>query len=1412
MRNAVMAADTSTITTLLLEDLPAELNKRETLLEHFSQFGEVTRVQCRNDRTAIVHFKCHGDAVAAKNKGKKVSQLFPPVSIQWCKMKRQTSSEGSATSKLPKLTTSQKNPFQLTGMTFPHTSTSTVSHPSGILFGKPVSTTSVAPPTSSSAPITFFGKSSSFVTTSTVEPAAKMGPVSKPCMLFGKPIISDVAKKPNSTQEHKGTVSDKLSVESTSLSPAFKPKTGQFPLNSHPFSPMRWSADLASKDPTPRTVSAQKQDALRQRGNLVWTKEKAAIAPSRAPSDGSKKGPDLAAFAVEPREVTAALGTSRQLNVVTRSHTQTSSLSKFAELFAHAAHSVNDRYKVLDAKDKIIREQISSEQQEGPIKGTCTDMCPEKERYHRSLRNLVEKFEMLPGAEGVMDHTRMVKEYQRSSADQEFPLPHELRPPPVLKMTMNYLIREIIANQPSKAVGDWFTFVWNRTRAIRKDITQQEIEADPISALILERCARFHIHCAHSLCEEDHHDFDLKLNNENLTKCLKSLKYSYDDLRVQKIRCPNEAEFVAYDILLNLKEGNIAKMITDLEPELRRDPLVKLAISAMNAIGGGNYRRFFKIVRQAPYLVACILHRYFIEVRRHAFRVLAKSLSSKGGDMTLASLATDLFFNSEDDCARFLTVLNIQADEHGFVNFKTINDYDDARFDMCKSQDIVQKMGTSLAQVVHGPGNIPIDIYQPQDSFTADGMLKKSIAGLPETFKIREPPSTVFTPPPELPKPRELRDEDLQAALTFIVEYVLHEQVNAICHGAIEEHCACLANLERVIKEVINEEVSDVANEINEQEVKADQLRKRALLSKIAHDESNELMLKYSSRFLRELCEEALAEVSLEAVAELAQESQTSILNRALVEMVSDIVSSEYESVLDEHHKSLANDFRTMALCKKVIRQWKKWVLLQKDIRNFPAAPNLGPQKRYPNAGKSSGTRLRIEQARLTELRLLAGITSIVDTLPLNIPQIFRKRVRILVVGDASKPIMNKLKKLLSYDSTVTYRVDPPESVQGFNVVVVLPNDSPIIASSIAALGQHVTPRPAIGILWCGHPMLLAPDVEEELLQKDYEPICIPLCNLLKKLSRRLPEDIKLERATLPDFVNRGIESCLDKVSAPCNYLPVAVRLYNEIIIHLAAVATSSTLLQVNSLDDEMTWNSKDHFNNLYRQIMHLELPVPQSSDRIAFVESVQQVKNISLLTTAVNMADFKDDLVLLRDIHAQLNYILNPNFKVRYLLDDLQKFEVPNFWYKRPMVLPLKSVTPVELVGSTGFGRDQNDGEAKNHQERLEITIRSAREVLRRSELSYRRKVLEFHDMQKLKKPLGNPEVFPEVPRKRHRNDNTKEPSTKTFSTVSDTLKRLSPGRLSRQTQMELDIFELRRTIETYKNKIRVNKLLKDA
>ena len=73
-------------------------------------------------------------------------------------------------------------------------------------------------------------------------------------------------------------------------------------------------------------------------------------------------------------------------------------------------------------------------------------------------------------------------------------------------------------------MGDWFEYTWSITRGVRKDVTQQML-SDSIAVSLVEKVTRFHIMCAARLVEEDSQNFSKKLNDENLTKCLQTLKH-----------------------------------------------------------------------------------------------------------------------------------------------------------------------------------------------------------------------------------------------------------------------------------------------------------------------------------------------------------------------------------------------------------------------------------------------------------------------------------------------------------------------------------------------------------------------------------------------------------------------------------------------------------------------------------------------------------------------------------------------------------------------------------------------------------------------------------------------------------------------------------------------------------------------
>ncbi|PIO37523.1 hypothetical protein AB205_0070780, partial [Aquarana catesbeiana] len=121
--------------------------------------------------------------------------------------------------------------------------------------------------------------------------------------------------------------------------------------------------------------------------------------------------------------------------------------------------------------------------------------------------------------------------------------------------------------------------------------------------------------------------FEPKINNENLTKCLQSLKEMYQDLHNRGETCPCEPEFRGYSVLLNLNKGDILREVQQLQESVRNSAEVKFALQVFSAFNSTNYVRFFRLVRSSSYLNSCILHGYFGQYRyRHRYRAFAQVL------------------------------------------------------------------------------------------------------------------------------------------------------------------------------------------------------------------------------------------------------------------------------------------------------------------------------------------------------------------------------------------------------------------------------------------------------------------------------------------------------------------------------------------------------------------------------------------------------------------------------------------------------------------------------------------------------------------------------------------------------------------------------------------------------------------
>lgn len=211
-------------------------------------------------------------------------------------------------------------------------------------------------------------------------------------------------------------------------------------------------------------------------------------------------------------------------------------------------------------------------------------------------------------------------------------------------------------------------------RAIRKDITQQRL-ADRTTVELIEKCARFHIFCSARLCAESEHDFDAKLNQQNLENCLQTLKELYDDAYERRNRTDdsradtamrNEVEFRSYMLLMYVQDSaTFNRHLLSLRTDLRDTPEIQRCVDVYRAYFANNFVRFFRLVAALPPLHAALLHRAFLTVRIAAASMLQRSFKS-GGHLPTAlplSFVADLLqFDGEEDTAQFCRSCSLQVE------------------------------------------------------------------------------------------------------------------------------------------------------------------------------------------------------------------------------------------------------------------------------------------------------------------------------------------------------------------------------------------------------------------------------------------------------------------------------------------------------------------------------------------------------------------------------------------------------------------------------------------------------------------------------------------------------------------------------------------------------------------------------
>jgi hypothetical protein len=402
-----------------------------------------------------------------------------------------------------------------------------------------------------------------------------------------------------------------------------------------------------------------------------------------------------------------------------------------------------DKYLLLKRRDDLLSKarvhsfDITSS---NAILGTLKEMCPEKERYSRLMQG-TESFYECDGGEFNPD--KAVKEYSRSAADQELPLPHEMRPIDTLELTMNFLMNEVADDNVtnSSELLRWFDFLWNRTRAIRKDITQQQLVSERVVGLI-EKCARFHIFAGYRLAPLSP-QFDQRLNIENLNKCLLSLRHCYDDLARKNILCPNEAEFRSYDILLNLCDSNVFNQSCQYRQEIQNNNMVQNALEIALSFHTDNISRFFKLVEaeETTFLQACLCYNHFQAFRAQLLMQASRAFKSEN---ILSHLTPFLFFEKDKDCLDFLTyhgcTIKESRAEVTTVSISTAT----AKSELKDFPDpiVAQKLKSSVSEIIYkgiAPKVKPpkaTNSFDSQDRYVHDPILAKFLKEIGEESDV----------------------------------------------------------------------------------------------------------------------------------------------------------------------------------------------------------------------------------------------------------------------------------------------------------------------------------------------------------------------------------------------------------------------------------------------------------------------------------------------------------------------------------------------------------------------------------------------------------------------------------------------------------------------------------------------------
>ncbi|KAF2181674.1 hypothetical protein K469DRAFT_691765 [Zopfia rhizophila CBS 207.26] len=426
------------------------------------------------------------------------------------------------------------------------------------------------------------------------------------------------------------------------------------------------------------------------------------------------------------------------------------------------------QHKMLDPEKRYRLDQAIT------MVGECMDMCPEYERVQRIIQNdvMLPEFDPAtingPRENRVPDELLMVKKFRRSAAGNEAALPGDIRPPPVLSTTCDYLFVKLLEERELPLVAN---FIWDRSRAIRNDFTiqgSQKPQDIRISIDCHEQIARWHLLSLHQMTKAPATNaYDHKQDLEQLNSTFISLRNLYNDCRKRKVISPNEAEIRAYMLIADLRlrvpksEDELQAFPSYVLHNRRFQTAVKIfqaGTSTIHAQGPlrphlpysvarQNWQGFWSLLRspEVSYLMACAAEISFRDVRHGIITAILRAYRQGGGtrteDWTIADLIDVLGFDTPDEAISF-------CECYGF-SFGT-------SADGTQFLDLTSVSGRELYEPSHG---IPVQSFST--SIVESKRYNRTFSGIIKGLSVRDCRKGSFIEQQGLAKPvREDSNED----------------------------------------------------------------------------------------------------------------------------------------------------------------------------------------------------------------------------------------------------------------------------------------------------------------------------------------------------------------------------------------------------------------------------------------------------------------------------------------------------------------------------------------------------------------------------------------------------------------------------------------------------------------------------